>query len=215
MSTGTLPAWRQWLRGLSQCAFQANETTGALFAAAVAVYSVRMAGLYLLGAAVGTLVARLARANAELLDLGLFGFNAALIGLALGNFFEAGAAVWLWATVLGAVATLVAVAMVRWLPWPFLAAPFIVTLWAVWPFVGDMGLTKIDFDAFAPAPVHWVMAVLAAPGQLAPCARRGPRCVGCRGHRRAGRRRGRRDQRRFHRLQRRARGAGGVCAYRP
>jgi urea transporter len=165
MSSETpLPFWRQALRGFSQCAFQANEITGALFVVAVAVFNWRMAAFYVIAVTVGTLVARLLKGIPALLDLGLYGFNSGLIGLALGNFFQPDPIVWLWVVVFAVVAAALTVAMSKWVPIPFLAAPFILTFWLVWPLAGTLGLSKIDFGAFPDVEIEWVQSVIAALG---------------------------------------------------
>ena len=51
---GTVPFWRQVLRGCSQCGFQANEVTGVLFVAAAAFYSWRMAIFYVVSVVIAT-----------------------------------------------------------------------------------------------------------------------------------------------------------------
>ena len=164
LATGALRFGRQSLRGLSQCAFQANETAGAFFIVAVAVFNVRMAIFFVVSVLVGTLVARLLKGSEELLNLGLFGFNSALMGLALANFFQPSSTLWLWMVVLAAVAAAVTLAMAKWIRVPFLAAPFILTLWVMWPFAESMGLTKVDFGAFPAAPIVWATALPAALG---------------------------------------------------
>jgi urea transporter len=167
-----LPFWRQVLRGFSQCAFQANEIAGILFVVAVAVHNWdkgafsnwQMAAFYVLAVIVGTLVARLLNGIGALLDLGLYGFNSGLIGLALGNFFEPVPILWLWVVVFAIVASAVTVIMSKWVPIPFLAAPFILTFWAVWPLAETLGLTKIDFGAFPDIPVLLGPSIIAALG---------------------------------------------------
>ena len=125
---------RRVLCGFSQCAFQANEITGVLFIAAVAVFNWRMAIFYVISGVIATLVASALNGNKELLDLGLFQFNSALMGLALGNFFQPNAILWLYMLVLAAVTAAVTVAWSKLTRLPFLAAPFILVLWAMWPF---------------------------------------------------------------------------------
>ena len=71
-----------------------------------------------------------------LLELGLFGFNSGLMGLALGNFYQPNIALWVTVMVLAVVVAAAAVAMARHLPIPFLAAPFIGIFWLMW-FVAD------------------------------------------------------------------------------
>jgi urea transporter len=168
MSSETpLPFWRQVLRGFSQCAFQANEIAGALFVVAVVVSSWsgwRMAAFYVIAVLVGTLVARLLKGVPALLDLGLYGFNSGLIGLALGNFFQPAPILWLWVVVFAAVAAVLTVAMSKWVPVPFLAAPFILTFWLIWPLEETLGLSKIDFGAFPAMPIDWGKSLVAALG---------------------------------------------------
>ena len=162
---GTLPFWRQYLRGFSQCAFQANEITGLLFVIGVLTFSWRMAVFYVLSVFIATVVARLLKADRTLLDLGLFGFNSGLMGLAMGNFYEPDLALWVWVMVLAAVVAVVAVAMGKWLPIPFLAAPFIVTFWVIW-FIADARpeLIKLDFGPWPVEDVKWVVALVDALG---------------------------------------------------
>jgi urea transporter len=155
---------RQVLRGFSQCAFQANEIAGILFVIAVAVFNWRMAAFYVVAVIVGTLAARLLQGIGDLLDLGLYGFNSGLIGLALGNFFQPEPSVWLWVVVFAAVAAALTVAMSKWVPIPFLAAPFILTFWLVFMFADTLGLTKIDFGAFPAMDIEWGKSIIAALG---------------------------------------------------
>jgi urea transporter len=162
--TGELPYWRQVLRGCSQCAFQANEVTGALFIAAAAVFNWRMAVFYVIAVVLATLVVRLLKANGTLLDLGLYGFNAGLMGLALGNFFEPGPALWVAMVGLAIITAAVTVVLAKWLPFPFLAAPFILTFWTLWPIAEGLGLTKVDFGAFPEANVIHGTAIISALG---------------------------------------------------
>jgi urea transporter len=160
---------KQVLHGLSQCAFQSNPITGALFVAAVAAFNWHMAVAYLLAAIVGTVAARLLGAPPDLLDAGLCGFNAALMGLALGHFFQPAPIVWLWVCVFAVVTVVLTLLMARRLPMPFLAAPFILTFWLTWPLAETLGLTKIDLGAFPDAPVMWASATLSALGSAVFC----------------------------------------------
>src|SRR5947209_11562761 len=164
MGNMSLPLWRPMLRGCSQCAFQANEIAGALFVVAVAVFNWRMAAFFVIAVIVGTLVARAFGGIGDLLDLGLYGFNSGLLGLALGNFFQPEPMLWLWVIVGAIVAAALTVAMAKWVPIPFLAAPFILTFWAVWPLADTLGLTKVDFGAFPEMEVRWGASIIAALG---------------------------------------------------
>lgn len=155
---------RQVLRGLSQCAFQANELTGALFVVAVASFNWRMAVFFVTSAILATLVARLLKGVPDLLDQGLYGFNSALMGLALGNFFTPSTSLWLLMVASAVITAVVTIIMAKWLRIPFLAAPFILTFWAFWPLAEQLGLTKIEFGAFPHAPVEWATAIISALG---------------------------------------------------
>jgi urea transporter len=159
-----IPLWRQILRGFSQCAFQTNEIAGFLFVVAIAVSNWRMAAFYVIAVVVGTLTAKALKGIGALLDLGLYGFNSGLIGLALGNFFQHTPMLWLWVVVFAAVAATVTVIMSKLLPFPFLAAPFILTFWALWPLAGTLGLTPIDIGAFPAMEVMWGKSIIAALG---------------------------------------------------
>lgn len=162
---GAVPFWRQFLRGFSQCAFQANEITGLLFVAGVALFNWRMAVFYVLSVLIATVVARLLNADRILTDLGLFGFNSGLMGLAMGSFYEPNTALWIWVVVLAALTAAVAVALARLLPIPFLAAPFILTFWLTW-FVADPlpELAKLDLGPWPVENVRWGTAVIDALG---------------------------------------------------
>ncbi len=162
---GKVPFWRQFLRGFSQCAFQANELTGLIFVIAVATYNWRMAAFYVMSVLIATLVARLCKADRTLLDLGLFGFNSGLMGLAMGNFYQPNTQLWLWVAALAVVAALIAIAMGKWLPFPFLAAPFILTFWIIW-FIADARpeLVKLDLEPWPLESVQWGIAVISALG---------------------------------------------------
>ena len=97
--------------------------------AAVALFNWRMAAYFALATVIGTVVALALRGIGDLLDLGLYGFNSGLIGLAAGNFFHPTPMLWVWVAVFAAVAAAVTVAMSKWISAAFLAAPFILTFW--------------------------------------------------------------------------------------
>ena len=66
---GSLPFWRQYLRGFSQCAFQANEITGLLFVIAVLTYSWHMAVFYIVSVLiVGVMIGFLASSVISILQ---------------------------------------------------------------------------------------------------------------------------------------------------
>jgi urea transporter len=135
-----------------------------VFVVAVAIFNWRMAIAFLLGAIIGTLTARVLRGPEDLLDAGLLGFNSALMGLALGHFFQPDILVWAWVCVFAALTAVLTVLMAKLLPFPFIAAPFIVAFWLIWPIAETIGLTKIQLGAFPEADVMWLMATVSALG---------------------------------------------------
>jgi urea transporter len=164
MGKMSVPLWRQVLRGFAQCAFQTNEMAGILFVAAVTLFNWRMAIFYIIGVVIGTLAARAVQGIGDLLDLGLYGFNSGLIGLALGNFFQPEPILWLWVVVFAVVAAVLTVAMSKWIPVPFLAAPFILTFWIGWLLAETLGLATVEFGAFPAMEVNWGTSIIAALG---------------------------------------------------
>jgi urea transporter len=158
------PFWRQCLRGFSQCAFQCNEITGLFFIVAVAIHNWRMAVYYVISVILGTLVGRLLGADRTLLGLGLLGFNSGLMGLALGNFFVPDTALWIAMPILACIVGGVTVAMAKWLPIPFIAAPFILIFWLIWPIRSSIGLTAINLGAFGDSHVRFILSTLSALG---------------------------------------------------
>jgi len=163
------PLWRQIIRGFSQCAFQCNEFTALFFIAAVFVHSWHMGVFYIIGVVLGTLTARLLRGDRTLAGLGLFGFNSGLMGLALGNFFVTNTALWIAVPILAIIVGAVTVAAARWLPVPFLAAPFIATFWVLWPIRSGVGLTAINLGAFGHSQVNYFLAILHGAGSALFC----------------------------------------------
>jgi urea transporter len=166
-----MPFSRQCLRGLSNCAFQTNEFTGLVFVLAVGLYSWHMAIYYVVSVVIATVVARLAKGMSGFtetmgvfLDLGLLGFNSALMGLALGNFFVKGTALYIAVAVLAVVVEIVNLILAKWLPFPFLAAPFIATFWVFWPISSHVGVHAIPLGAFPDEPVHYIQATFFSMG---------------------------------------------------
>ena len=74
------------LRGIGQVVFQNNPLSGLIILGAILFNSWIYAFICLLGAVVGTATARLLKADDGLIKDGLFGFNGALVGLALVAF---------------------------------------------------------------------------------------------------------------------------------
>lgn len=120
------------MRGVAQVMLQSDPRAGLLFVAAVAIQAPWLALALLWGCVAGTAAAMLAGAAAPSLRDGLFGFNGALVGLALALFLPPGPGL---LPVIGMAAALssllmaVLTALLRARGLPALTAPFLaVTL---------------------------------------------------------------------------------------
>lgn len=125
------------LRGIAQVMLQNNPLTGALFLAAIVWASVaadasRLAVATILAVAVATLTAQWLRVDTNELESGLYGYNAALVGLALATFLEPGALLWFYVVfgaIVSVIATLAAFRALKPFGLPALTAPFVLVTW--------------------------------------------------------------------------------------
>src|SRR5512138_3172817 len=125
------------LRGIGQVMFQDNPLSGLLFFVAIGWGSfvagmpqVAAGGLVALVA--GTLTAQWLRVDAAGLAAGLYGYNAYLVGLALGTFLAVSPLFWIYVAVGGAVsvvATLGTANVFKTWGVAALTAPFVLTTW--------------------------------------------------------------------------------------
>lgn len=125
------PRWERFAAqvadGIAEVMFGANVATGACFLAGLAIGSWRHALVAVVGASLGTIVAAYHHDPQAQLDLGLYGYNAALAAIAG----------WLarpsWLAVI--VAAAASVPLVEFFPaglgFPALTAPFIMAAWIV------------------------------------------------------------------------------------
>ena len=125
------------LRGIGQVMFQNNPVSGLLFFIAVGwgsyaadVPQVAIGGL--LGVAVATVTARWLRVDHASLAAGLYGYNAYLVGLALGTFLIPSPLFWVYLALAGVVsvpATLATANVFKTWGVAALTAPFVLTAW--------------------------------------------------------------------------------------
>jgi urea transporter len=156
---------RVLFRGIGQVFFQGNAFTGICFALGILVVSPLMALGLVAGSAIGAVTAKLLKFDeAELLD-GIYGFNAALVGIATLFFFRPGLAS-LGLLVVGCVVATVATRLMRrFVPFPTYTTPFIVTTWAVF-FLG-LALGAARVEAGGPlVGVGWTQAVAHGVSQV-------------------------------------------------
>lgn len=118
------------LRGIGQVMLQNNSYTGLLFLAGVFYNSLLFGWGVLIGTTASTLTATLLGVDRERIRDGVFGFNGALVAIALLYFLHPTAATWGYVIVAAACTTIVTAALSHWLaPWkiPTLTAPFVIT----------------------------------------------------------------------------------------
>ena len=119
------------LRGIGQVMLQNNSYSGLLFLAALFYNSVLMGLAVVVGTAVSTATALLLGLDREQLRAGWFGFNGALVAIALLYCFESDARLWLSVLCASAATTVLMAALLRMLAtWrlPALSAPFVFTM---------------------------------------------------------------------------------------
>ena len=119
------------LRGVGQVMFQGNALSGALMLAGIACNSLLMCLFALAGSAIGTCTAVALRYDGGRIRDGLYGFNAALVGIAVPCFMPIHAGSVLLMVVACVLSTLVMRMFERQRFVPTLTAPFVLITWAM------------------------------------------------------------------------------------
>lgn len=118
------------LRGVGQVMLQDNLYTGLLFLAGVFYNSRLFGAAVLVGAVAGTGTAWVLGVDRAQIRAGLFGFNGALVGVALAYFFHPDALLWGYLVLAAIASAVLMAAMTRHgsrARLPALTAPFVVT----------------------------------------------------------------------------------------
>ena len=118
-------------RGVGQVMFQGNALSGALMLAGIGCNSLLMCLFALVGSAIGTCTAVALRYDAGRIRDGLYGFNAALVGIAVPCFMPIHVGSVLLMVVACALSTLVMRLFERQRLVPALTAPFVLIIWAM------------------------------------------------------------------------------------
>jgi urea transporter len=141
------------LRGFGQVFFQNSPISGALFLIGLFVGGWAMGGYALLAVAISTLTAYWLGISRSAVSAGLFGYNAALVGVAL-NFYLADNSLLPVYVIFGGFASCIVAAAVGNLlaQWgvPALTGPFVVTIWIF--ALGIYGFTQVEPSANSQAP---------------------------------------------------------------
>lgn len=128
-----------WLQatsfGFGQVMFQGSIITGIIFLIAILINSRINAAYAVLGSVVGILFALLLSLPLSLINLGIFGYNGVLCGIALGGRTEKS---FVWA-ILGIILSCVILVLFSWFNFVALTAPFV---WATWITLYFKKLTK-------------------------------------------------------------------------
>lgn len=117
-------------RGIGQVMLQNNSYSGLIFLTGIFYNSIILGFAALLGAIVSTATAILLGADRSRICDGLFGFNGALVAIALLYFFSANTLIILYVVLAAACTTVVMAALLNFLKtWniPALTAPFVLT----------------------------------------------------------------------------------------
>lgn len=100
--TQRIPILGPLLKGIGQIMLQENAWTGLLFLIGIFCGSLQMGLGAILATLCGTLTAKVLRYKEEEIESGLYGFSAALVGVALPFYFQSVAVIWI-AIVIGAI----------------------------------------------------------------------------------------------------------------
>lgn len=116
------------LKGLGQIMLQNSFWTGLFFIAGIFCGSVIMGIAAIVSVLTGTLTAKLLKYNADEIDSGLYGFSAALVGVALVCFFQPTIIIWLGILLGSALATIIQHLFIT-KKIPAFTFPFILVTW--------------------------------------------------------------------------------------
>lgn len=137
MTNQKIKFYDPYLKGIGQIMLQESSLTGVLFLIGILVNSPLLAAGTLVGSLVGTLTAKALGYDKGNINSGLYGFNSALVGIALLVFFKGSVFVWVGIVLLSAIS---AVAMNFFLTKkvPIFTFPFILLVWIALFFFHDV-----------------------------------------------------------------------------
>lgn len=118
------------LKGIGQIMLQENRWTGLLFLIGIFIGSWQCGIAVLLSTAAGTLTAMKLKYDKSEINAGLYGFSAALVGVALSFLFETTALIWILIILGGALAAIIQHFFIQ-KKIPVFTFPFIVITWVL------------------------------------------------------------------------------------
>lgn len=128
------------LKGLGQIMLQENSTTGLLFLIGIFLGNIHCGIGAAVSVSVGTLTAKLLKYNKEEIEAGLYGFSAALVGVALTFLFQSSILLWVLLIVASALAAIIQHFFIK-RNIPVFTLPFILLTWVL--YFGIQHLTNI------------------------------------------------------------------------
>lgn len=121
---------RQGLNGFSQIMLQENLISGLFFLAGIIYGSWLMGVGAVVGIVTGTLTARLCRFEQQDINKGLYGYNAALVGVAIGLFLKVTITSGIFLLLGAVVSTLIQHFFIR-IKFSAFTLPFVLATWAI------------------------------------------------------------------------------------
>lgn len=119
------------MSGIAQVVVQPCSLSGLIILASIAIHSWKMAMGALLGSVIGTATAKLLTFDSKDITLGIFGYNATLIGIANIYFFQTTVTT----VVIFILSCVLSVFVTKWIPkylkLPTFTAPFVFITWFV------------------------------------------------------------------------------------
>ncbi len=149
-----VPFIDQVLKGLGQIMLQENSSTGLLFLIGIFLGSIEGGIGAIVSTAVGTITAILLKYDKEEINAGLYGFSAALVGVALTIMFDSTFLIWILLVVASALAAIIQHFFIK-RNIPVFTLPFILLTWIL-----VFGIHH--FTTIGPANVSDVQSVLEA-----------------------------------------------------
>jgi urea transporter len=128
MEKSTVKVYDPYLKGIGQIMLQENSLTGLIFLIGIFLNSPLLALGLLIGTVVGTLTAQVLKYDQGNINSGLYGFNAALVGIAMLVFFHSTVMVWIGIILLSALSTVLMNFCLQ-KKIPIFTFPFILLVW--------------------------------------------------------------------------------------
>ena len=126
--SGSFVSLTPFLQGIGQIMLQGNVWTGLFFLAGICCGSFMMGIAAVIAVVAGTLTAMLLKYNDDEINSGLYGFSAALVGVALICFFQPTFIIWIAVVIGAALATIIQHLFIA-KNIPAFTFPFIVVTW--------------------------------------------------------------------------------------